>query len=627
MCGIAGLAGQIHNSHFPLDALAHRGPDQQGEWRSESDKIWLGHCRLSILDLSLSARQPLACHNGRYVIVFNGEIYNFLELRRELQSHGYSFRTDSDTEVIGAAYDLWKEECLNRFDGMWAFALWDTQQKQLWLSRDRFGKKPLYYFAKGDDFAFASEVQVLHRWLGEKAELDAAVVQEICAGRFGWQGTDRTYLKGVRSVPAGCSLWRSADGLALRRWYRLQPGSVDVPGDFPAQAKALRNLIQDACRLRLRSDVPLATCLSGGVDSSTITALVNQEITKATERAASGNYEAFCAGFPNTMLDEVREATSLSQALGVKLNVIKIEAPSSEDILRTIQSMDGPMHAMAFYPIWKLYEFIRAKGVKVTLDGQGADEMMGGYFETIKVAMLSAMKGFRPFWLRDVFKTYSNLGESDYLSRKADARKELRSLIKRPLSLSRKWLRDMLHSHGSTSKDELEYSQPVPPGVSPLKADLYKQFFQVQLPTILQQFDRCSMAHGVECRMPYMDYKIVEFVFSLPEVSVVGGGYTKRVLREAVRGLIPDGTRLNKNKIGFNAPLVEWFAGPLRELMRDMLASRECRESAHFIGRDLSDRFSAWLKDPRWESAWRFWPPVHFVLWERQMNSLLKIPA
>jgi asparagine synthase (glutamine-hydrolysing) len=285
------------------------------------------------------------------------------------------------------------------------------------------------------------------------------------------------------------------------------------------------------------------------------------------------------------------------------------------------------MHALAFYPIWKLYGFIRAKGVKVTLDGQGADEMMGGYFETIQAAMLSAVKGIRPFWLRDVYKTYSDLGESDYLSRKADARKELTSLIKSPLSLGRKWLRGRFNGRGSTSRDELEYSQPVPRGVSLLMADLYRQFCQIQLPTILQQFDRCSMAHGVECRMPYMDYRIVEFVFSLPEKSLVSGGYTKRILREAIRGLIPDGARLNKNKIGFNAPLVEWFAGPLRELMRDVLASRECRESAHFTGRDLPDRFSAWLKDPQWESAWRFWPPVHFVLWKRQMHSLLNTPV
>jgi asparagine synthase (glutamine-hydrolysing) len=622
MCGIAGLAGPAYDSCFPLDALAHRGPDQQGEWRSPNDKIWLGHCRLSILDLSMSARQPLECHDGRYIVIFNGEIYNFVELRRELQSHGYSFRTDSDTEIIGAAYDLWGEECLHRFDGMWAFALWDTRQKKLWLSRDRFGKKPIYYFAEKNTLAFASEVQALHRWLGSRAELDSTVVRYICAGRFGWQGTERTYLKDVHSLPAGGSLWRSDEGLAVRQWYRLQPGIVRVPRGFKDQAIALRDLIQDACRLRLRSDVPLATCLSGGIDSATITAMVHQQITKATERAAGGAYEAFCAGFPGTMLDETGGADGLAKTLGVKLNVLPIQPPSADEILKAIRSMDGPMHAMAFYPIWKLFEFIRAMGVKVTLDGQGPDEMMGGYFETIQAAMLSAVKSIRPFWFRDVYRTYANLGESGFLSRNTDARRELRSLLKGPLRACRSWMRNALHPPAAKSEGDLEFSQPVPPGVTPLTADLYRQFCQSQLPTILQQYDRCSMAHGVECRMPFMDHRIIEYIFSLPEESLIGGGYTKRVLRDAIRGLVPDSTRLNRTKIGFNAPLVEWFAGPLRELMHDMLASRECRESHYFNGRDLSEKFSLWLQNPQWNSAWAYWPPVHFVLWKRQMDSL-----
>jgi asparagine synthase (glutamine-hydrolysing) len=622
MCGIAGLAGPAYDSCFPLDALAHRGPDQQGEWRSPNDKIWLGHRRLSILDLSMSARQPMECLDGRYIITFNGEIYNFVELRRELQSHGYSFYTDSDTEIIGAAYDLWGEDCLHRFDGMWAFALWDTRLKNLWLSRDRFGKKPLYYFAKDNTLAFASEIQSLHRWLGTRAELDPAVARHICAGRFGWQGTERTYLKDVRSVPAGWSLRKSIEGLVVRRWYCLQPGSIDVPRSFMDQAMALRNLIQDACRLRLRSDVPLATCLSGGIDSSTITAMVHQEITKATERAASGAYEAFCAGFPNTMLDETDGADRMAKALDIKLHILPIQPPSADEILKAIRSMDGPMHALAFYPIWRLFGFIKTMGVKVTLDGQGPDEMMGGYFETIRASMLSAAKSIRPFWFRDIYRTYANLGESDFLSRNDDARRELQSFLKEPFRACRSWICNAFRPQATTPEDNLEFSQPVPYGLSPLKADLYGQFFQSQLPTILQQYDRCSMAHGVECRMPFMDHRIVEFIFSLPEESLIGGGYTKRVLRESIRGLVPDFIRLNRTKIGFNAPLVEWLAGPLRELMRDILASRECRESAYFNGRSLADSFSLWLQDPQWNSAWEYWPPVHFVIWKQQMDTL-----
>jgi asparagine synthase (glutamine-hydrolysing) len=306
-----------------------------------------------------------------------------------------------------------------------------------------------------------------------------------------------------------------------------------------------------------------------------------------------------------------------------QLRVYEINPPTEKKLLEAISACDGPMHALAFYPIWELYGFIRENGVKVTLDGQGPDEMMGGYFETVQSALRAALSQGKLGWFWDIYKTYSEQGENSFRSSKGLAKSELLRLFKSPLSRVKRLVVSGFANGSTASKDTLEYAQPTPSGLSAFSAELYNQFCRKQLPTILQQYDRCSMSHGVECRMPFMDYRLVEFVFSLPDSSLVGGGFTKRILREAVRGLVPDATRLNKVKIGFNAPIVEWFLGPLRPLVLDVMSSSEFRQSRFFEGPRLIKEFEAWLNAPTWGEAWAFWPPVHMILWQRQMKTAL----
>ncbi len=619
MCGIAGIWGRSRRGPFPLSSLGHRGPDGRSEWADPANNVWLGHTRLSILDLTDAGRQPMTSLEGRYRIVYNGEIYNFIELRKELQDKGYSFQSDTDTEVILAAYDFWGTECLHRLNGMWAFAIWDAHKKELWLARDRFGKKPLYYYHKDDCLAFASEVQALHRWLGVDAPLDDAVVRDICGGRFGWQGTPHSYLADVHALPAGFCLHKRAGAVRLQRWYRLAPGRVRVPKGLPAQSEVFRDLFEDACRIRLRSDVAIATCLSGGLDSASITAMVHRGLKTLGARAAKDFHRAFCAAFPGTMLDEAVRARELADSVGAELITKEIVPPSPERLLEAIRACDGPMHALAFFPIWELYGQIAANGVKVTLDGQGPDEMLGGYLENVSPALHTALRSGRLFWLWDVYKAYAAQGEIAYRSSSRQAKAEAVALLRSPLSKLKRWAAEWCSGQVQENTPTLESSQPVPGAVSPLVKGLYTQFCQTTLPTILQQYDRCSMAHGVECRMPFLDHRLVEFCFSLPEKSIVSGGYTKRVLREAMKGLVPDSTRLNRTKIGFNAPIVEWFLGPLKAVMLDTIRSKGFAECAYFDGPKLSDRFEAWLRNPTWDGAWAFWPPVHYVLWRREV--------
>jgi asparagine synthase (glutamine-hydrolysing) len=619
MCGIAGVLGPSYFRPISLRGLQHRGPDERGTWTDDKEQIWLGHVRLSILDLSQAGHQPMECVGGRYIIVFNGEIYNFLELRKELEVVGYRFKSDSDTEVIPAAYDRWGIECLHRLNGMWAFSIWDCLRKEFWLSRDRFGEKPLYYYRRGDDFVFASEVKAIHGWLGRQAALDTGVIQSICSGQFEWHGTDRSYLNDVHSLPAGHLLWKGRNDWRVHRWYQLEPFRVQVPKSLPEQIEAFRELLGNACHLRLRSDVPLGTCLSGGVDSSSITAIIHKGWKSHGQRSAQNYHQAFCAGFSGTSLDETEKAQQLAGAVGADLKIHEITPPDAYKLLEAIGNYDGPAHSLAFYPIWELYGFIRKNGIKVTLDGQGPDEMMGGYFGTIQGALRGALRQGRLIRFWELYNTFKELGESPFQSSRKDARLNLLNVLGDPILTARRCVMAFFEPPQERGNG-LEYALPLREDLPPLAAELYRQFSQNPLPTILQQYDRCSMAHGVECRMPFMDYRVVEFIFSLPEESLIGKRITKLILRESVKGLVPESIRLNKTKIGFNAPIVEWFLGPLREILLDTMKSADFLQTHLFDGLGVAKKFEEWLKAPNWRVAWGFWPSVHFILWQRQLK-------
>ncbi|MBC8044519.1 MAG: asparagine synthase (glutamine-hydrolyzing) [Rhizobacter sp.] len=629
MCGIAGLWNldktPVPASDIDLltDALAHRGPDGRGIWNDTSTGIALGHRRLSILDLSDAGHQPMrfpadaADAAERYWMVFNGEIYNFIELKSDLEKEGYRFRSDSDTEVVLAAYHAWGEAMLHRFNGMWAMAIYDKETQALFLSRDRFGVKPLYYYHDEYRFIFASEVQAIHKLLGASHRLNADVIGDVVCGSFFNHATDETYLQGVKSLTGGYNLHIRPSHFEAKAWYQFKP--VPVPDTLTLQAAALRTLVEDACALRLRSDVPIGTCLSGGVDSGSIAAVINRKssggLDASGERFSNYTHRAFCAAFPNTPIDERAAAEKLVAQLRGRLDVIDILPPTPEELEIAMRSCDGPMHALAFFPIWKLYRHIKQSGITVTLDGQGPDEMLGGYRPAAE-ALQAAIDTRNLFWLWDVYQTYSAQGETSQVSSKAMTATAFVQTLKQTV---KRWLG---RPFAYTRSANLQAMRDVPEGFNALDASLYQQFFQSPLPGILNQYDRCSMAHGVECRMPFMDYRIVEFIFSLPSQSKVGGGYTKRVLREAMKDVLPDFIRLNKTKLGFNAPIVDWFRGPLKAWMLEQMSANEFLNAEHFDGKAMKAAFERFLTvpNPQWNDAWKFWPPVHLVWWQRELR-------
>lgn len=610
MCGIAGSVSLEVGIEAKtpvaemLASLIHRGPDGQGQYASPDGRCSLGHTRLSILDLSDAGTQPMLSPDGRFSLSYNGEVYNYVEIRTELEREGFYFRSGSDTEVLLAAFQKWGADALSRFNGMWAFLVYDNQTRRLFGARDRFGVKPLYYHRSAERLIVASEVQALHAVLGASHPLNESVVRTLASGSFDSHGTEETYLQGVKALPAGhfFELDLGRRSFEVKSWYRL--AEVTVPSTYREQVEALRELVRDACRLRLRSDVEVATCLSGGVDSGAVTATI-AELARQTQDNTF-KHRAFCASFPGTPIDEKDQALRLAQQLGVKLNVLEILPPSPSDLEFAISQCDGPMHALAFFPIWSLYRFIKQSGISVTMDGQGPDEMLGGY-RPLQEGLMAARELGDWWWYFDLYRTYAGQGETPQFSSKAFARKVLaQDLWRGP---SARALRE--------GRGDARFGNS-------LDESLFRQFHRSPLPGILQQYDRCSMASGVECRMPFMDYRIVEFVFSLDPRAKVGHGFTKRILRDAMRGIVPNETLDNRTKVGFNAPIVDWFRGGLREWMTGIIESKEFRESAYFDGAALQERFREFMSrpDPGWNEAWPFWPAVHLTYWTSNLKHL-----
>ncbi|WP_188261109.1 asparagine synthase (glutamine-hydrolyzing) [Azospirillum tabaci] len=545
MCAIAGFLHRTQPADRGAlsrltDAMAHRGPDGQGLWLE--GPVGLGHRRLAILDLSDAGRNPMG-YGGedgqRYWIVYNGEIYNYLELRSVLQAAGHRFRTATDTEVVVAAFDQWGLDCLPRFNGMWAFAIWDRQEHRLVLARDRFGIKPLYYTQDDERFVFASELKAFASLDGFTRALDGEQAAATLDGLNAAEGEGpRTLMAGVlRLMPGHAMVVEPDKTLRVTRWWETRDHVPAVPERYEEQVEAFRALLVDAVRLRLRSDRPVGASLSGGVDSGAI-ASVMAMLRKET----GSDVHAFVATFPGTELDERPYADAVVAGGGITPHYWAFEPQGAlSDVLDSIWAMEDVWSTIAV-PMWSLYREMRRRNITVSLDGHGGDELLCGYH-----------------WFLD-------------------------------------W----------------------PMGV--VNDNLYRAVHVDPLPAILRNFDRCSMAHGVEVRMPLLDWRLVCFAFGLPPAAKVGGGYTKRILRDAMAGIMPEAVRRRRSKLGFNSPMVTWFNGALRPLIRTVLDHPLWLESPWWDGpvlrREILDRSEAgtWTSED-WDGVLRHWTRMNLVLW------------
>jgi len=588
--------------------LAHRGPDGNGTWSSPSQRCTLGHTRLAIIDLSSASAQPFTDVGTGLTLVYNGEIYNYRELRAELRG-GWTFRSDGDTEVLLAAYARWGTECLTHLNGMFAFGLWDESDATLFLGRDRFGEKPLYYTVVQDHFVFASELRALAR-APIPLNVDESLALEHLASDtvYDLDGQRGTLVQGVAQILAGESLvvrshpsTRAAVAGRHRRYWEPSDGAAgaDPVRSLQEAGTELRELLVDSVRLRMRSDVPVGTCLSGGLDSSSVVAAMRALDPDRTIHTFTGR-------FRGEDVDEGRYAQAMSAWARTTYHEVDISAGGflreAADVYR---SAEFPIGSLSQYAQWCVFRLAAQHNVTVLLDGQGSDEIFGGYGHGILrsyASQLIADRRFR-FFIGERFRLAKNV--PSVFSLTASTKLALADRFK-PQGRQDGVLR-LLSSDGRAKLAALGYpARRRSEERESLRALLNTLALRTMLSSLIRYGDRLSMRFSREVRLPFCDHRIIEFSNRLPPEFLLGGGEVKRVLKEAMRVALPAAIT-NREKQGFNPPLARWIQGPLVPWMRDVIANASPALSPlvdkSAIESDLVRADEGRL--PRWTPLWR----------------------
>lgn len=606
MCAIAGLF-QLNGSPLPdeardavkamTDRMAHRGPDGEGLW--QSGPVCLGHRRLSIIDLAGGA-QPMASADGNLHIVFNGEIYNFMELRAELEALGMLFQSNSDTETLLNAYAAWGEGCLERLDGMFAFAIWDAPRRRLFAARDIFGKKPFYYTERDGIFAFSSELGGLAALAESQGFADFslhAAPQALCRYlAYEYVPSPASIYREARVLDPARFIVADAQGVQSRRYWELPWPAPSLEMAEEEAAQELDRLMTRAVRLRMISDVPLGVFLSGGIDSTIVTGLM--------ARLSARPVKTFSIGFAEASYDESRYAELAAKYYHTEHYSRVLSAEECADRLPSIVSaMDTPMADASCAPVWLLSALTRER-VTVALGGDGADELWAGYEHYI--GFRTAMWYRRlPEWIRNkVIEPLVNLlpESAGYINPRLAARTFLKG------AGAPDWLRvqAMLTANGPELQkkilapsfqellgDGLETDVLFAPtreryeswkggeGITPLARAFHVYVRQFMLDDILVKADRCSMLHSLEVRAPFLDKKTAEFVGRLPVSCKLRGFRRKYLLKKAFAGLLPPQI-LKRNKRGFQIPVAQWLRGKMRPLLEELLSPALLKEQGIF---------------------------------------------
>ncbi|MFH0861092.1 MAG: asparagine synthase (glutamine-hydrolyzing) [Candidatus Altiarchaeota archaeon] len=542
MCGICGFNWTGNEKiRLMMEKLHHRGPDDDGVLAGRN--VTLGHRRLSIIDLSELGHQPMNDSAGRYTIVYNGEVYNFEELRESLKRRGYKFVSDTDTEVVLYAYIEYGEKSLDMFNGMFAFCIYDREKDSLFLARDRFGIKPLYYFFDGTRFIFSSEIPAIlvH---DIKTKPNKRVIRDFLLYDI-TDHTDETFFEGIRIFPKGhCATFNlNANKLKIKKWW-VNDFSRKSNIEYNTAVNEFRELLRDSVNIRLISDVPVGTCLSGGIDSSAIACLIND--SKKTE------ITTFSAVFPGFSRDESHYMDTVCGVTGMKNERTYPTAETiRDDLFEFVKAHGEPVPGPAPYSSYCVFKLAKNDNVTVLLNGQGADELLAGYHY------------FYGFYLKGLLKRLALkrfLFELLSLLHSRESKLALLSLIylNMPRRLQRNYFarksninKNLLKARG-TDFFEKYYS------CSNLK-DTLKFHIEHKLEHLLKWEDRNSMAHSREARVPFLDYRIVKFIQRMPEEYIIRMGLTKSILRDAMREVIPSLILDRKDKIGFDTPEDEWL--------------------------------------------------------------------
>jgi len=624
MCGICGAVSS--NPDRLVDeivlrrmaqVLYHRGPDDEGYYVDEHAR--LGIRRLSIIDL-FTGQQPITNEDSTLWLVFNGEIYNYRELRRQLEDRGHVFASTSDSEVIVHAYEEFGERCVNYFNGMFAFAVWDASRRRLLLARDRLGIKPLYYWASSDQIVFGSELKAMIAHPNVPRDIDLVALDRFLTLEY--IPAPRTILEGVCKLPPGHWLIFQDGEFKIEQYWDV--AFQEVPEGEATCEAMLADLIGDAVRLQLVSDVPLGVFLSGGIDSSTVVAFMSQASTAAVQ--------TFSIGFDDATYNELPYARAVAVHFSTDHHEEVLQPDIAELVECLVGHLDEPLGDFSIFPTY-LVSKLASSSVKVVLCGDGGDELFGGYDTYV------AQQFYRFYhWLPTSLRRKALPALMKWVPPQP-AKKGLINKVKRfveggalPASLQhtrwmmfmsdhdrarlyRRALRDSLN--GCTTASLLEsYFQQVSQ-VNPLAQQQYVDMKTYLVDDILTKVDRMTMAASIEARVPLLDHRIVEFALNLPTHMKLRRGRTKVILRRAMGDRLPE-IVLNKPKQGFSIPLKHWLRGPLRPLMMDLLSTDCVRRRGYFEPQTVVRWVSEHL-DGRANHSHRLWALMVFELWHQQV--------
>jgi asparagine synthase (glutamine-hydrolysing) len=569
MCGISGYIDKQNSiESFELikamtDAVSHRGPDDEGFFLEGG--LALGHRRLSIIDLSPDGHQPMH-YKGEsdFVIVFNGEVYNYLELREELKSLGYTFVSNSDTEVVLSAYVEWGDACVSRFNGMWAIAIYDRQKNRLFCSRDRFGVKPFYYLDEVEKFAFGSEIRQLLPLLSE-VKVNPELLHDFILTSSA-DHTNDTFFRGIKKLPAGHNLVFDLETgrHTIERYYEIQQRSEYQALGVDAAVDIYRKSLSDAVTIRLRSDVPVATCLSGGLDSSAIATVAS----KLYQAQSGTRFHAITAISEQSSNDESVYAETVVQ--NSDLEWIKVK-PTYEDFVSTLQDVvvaqEEPFTSPSLTMQYFVMKAARENGIPVLLDGQAQDELCLGYEKYYAAHFLTT---FRRHGVRAALGSLVNAWKNN--SNMAPHRIAMYLVGGLFAGLRYKFYKyrhSYIKASASTPKHLADFSKACSDEFQIQKLEVTS----TNLPLLLRYEDKNSMHHSIEARLPFLDYRFAETVLSLSGDFKIRDGWTKWVVRRAMDGLMPDSITWRKNKMGFEAPEDLWLGRHKQEMQKVVLSS------------------------------------------------------
>jgi asparagine synthase (glutamine-hydrolysing) len=589
-------------------ALQHRGPDDQSTYID--DKISLGHRRLAIIDLSPAGRQPKSNEDESIWIVFNGEIYNFQEIRSELEKSGHHFSSNTDTEVIIHAYEEWGTDCVERFNGMWAFAIYNKNKGTIFFSRDRFGVKPIYFCQDEKGLIFSSEIKGILQHSIKRVPNEKAIYDFLVLGFV--DHLPQTFFQGIdRLMPGESMIYDLSRGTMNKfKWYDLADKLSDA-GKITEEeaAKRIRELFEDSVRYRLISDVPVGSCLSGGIDSSSIVYAMRKD-------CQASEIKTFSMVFPGKKLDE-------SSFINEVVATAKVEAhrvsPTTNDLLKDIydliQTQEEPFGSLSIYGQYKVMQLANKAGMKVLLDGQGSDEIFAGYFIYYKYYLFESLLHLR-------------MGETIETAKRMKSK--LQDIVLFPamtllstLGLSQGILQNLWLSRRKYLKgfDKIVLSNPLTDRGFDLNRALHSDLTRYSIPQLLRYEDKNSMRWSIESRVPFLDYRLVELALSLPSSLKIRKGTTKYILRKAMKGLVSDRILERKDKIGFAAPDEDWLMSPdFVETARQIFASNKfCSRrywNADIVMQMLEEHLGVGCKSRKNHSE-MLWRIINVELWLR----------